>query len=129
MTRYLYIIIPIVLFSCSANKDIVRIEDIENPTDSTEYIIFIDESGYDSWIVTNAKPMWYHEQPFYHSWNTIYTKEFNHKVRTSSFDHPFNEMIDYDQTIDYGIEVEYKLYWYFKFIEEKYNIKLNISSR
>jgi len=129
MIRLSLLVLAIAIIGCSGNKNIVRIEGVEEPSDSTEYIIIIDEPGYDSWIVTNAKPDWYHEHSFYHHWNTIYSKEFNHKVRTAALDHPFNELIEFDPTIDYGTEVEYKLYWYFKYIEEKYDVKLSLSSR
>lgn len=129
MTRLGILAVALILFACASNKDVVKIEDVESPSDSTEYMIIVDEPGYDSWIVTQAKPEWYYEQSYYRHWNTLYTKEFNHKVRTGRFGHPFNEYIEYDQTVNYGIEVEYKLFWYFKYIEDKYDVKLNISSR
>jgi hypothetical protein len=129
MIRVGFLICLVILFACTSNKDVVKIEDVESPSDSTEYAIIIDEPGYESWLVSYAKPDWYYEKSYYHQWNTLYTKEFNHKVRTGEFDHPFNEYIEYDPTVDYGLEVEYKLFWYFKFIEDKYDVKLNISSR
>ena len=129
MIRFGLLALVLILLACTSNKDVVKIENFESPSDSTEYMIIIDEPGYNSWIVTHAKPEWYYEQSYYHYWNTLYSKEFNHKVRTGEFDHPFNEFIDYDQTIDYGLEVEHKLFWYFKFIEDKYDINLNLSNR
>jgi uncharacterized protein YcfL len=130
MKKLILIISGIILIAgCSSNKDLVRIEDHEGTTDSTQYELIVDEPGYDSWMVTNSKPDWYHEKEFYQNWNILYTIEFNYRVLHSNAGHPFTEIINYDSQTNYGLEVEYKLYWYFKYIENKYNTKLHISSR
>jgi hypothetical protein len=129
--KHLVILISvlIIFIGCTAKKTIVKIEDHQDVNDSVEYELILDEPGFDSWAVTNSKPEWYHEKEFYRTWNTLYVTEFNYRVLNYNATHPFTEMINYDQQIDYGLTLEYKLYWYFKFIEYKYNTKLQISSR
>jgi uncharacterized protein YcfL len=127
------VILPLLVLlafaGCTAKRSIVKIENHPEIMDSVYYELLVDEPGYDSWMATNSKPDWYHEKEYYRYWNLLYITEFNYRVLHSNTGHPFDVMINYDQQTDYGPELEYKLYWYFKFIEDKYNTKLHISSR
>jgi len=49
-------------------------------------------------------------------WNDYFTRNRYPRAIDSS--------IDYDYSIDYGIEVNRKLYWYFKYIEDTFKIRL-----
>jgi uncharacterized protein YcfL len=130
MRHFILIISVIFIFgACSAKKAVVKIEDQSSTGDSVQYELIIDEQGFDSWVATNSKPIWYHEKEYYRTWNILYLTEFNYRVLQTNSDHPFTETINYDLQTDYGLDLEYKLYWYFKFIEYKYNTKLHISSR
>jgi uncharacterized protein YcfL len=130
MKRLIFLISAlIILFGCSARKDLVKIEVNPCDNDSLQYELVVDEPGYDSWVATNSKPDWYHEKEYYRNWNILYITEFNYRVIQSNFGHPFDERINYDPQTDYGLQLEYRLYWYFKYIEFKYSTKLQISSR
>jgi len=115
------------IIACSTNKALVISENQETPTDSTEYEVIISESGYDSWVATNSKPIWYHSEDYYKNFNQLYVNEWNHRVRTRGYDIPYDYLIEYNPNINYGEEVEYNLYWYFKFIQHKYDIKLLVT--
>ena len=124
MLRYLFILASVfVIISCGSNSDIVRIDNEANPADSTEYMLIVDEINFDSWMITNSKRIWYYSHEYYQTWNKIYVSEFNSRVLRSAH-RPFTELINYDHSIDYGIELDYKLYWYFMFIQEKYDVSL-----
>ncbi len=129
--RHIILILSAILIlgACSVKKTVVKIEDQSSFGDSVQYELIIDEQGFDSWVATNSKPIWYHEKEYYRTWNILYQTEFNYRVLHTDMGHPFTETIDYDPQTEYGLELEYKLYWYFKFIEYKYNTKLHISSR
>ena len=113
----------IVLFSCGSQKDIVRIENESDSVDSVEYILIVDEIDFDSWMITNSKRIWYYSHEYYKAWNRIYVNEFNSLVLIGA-NHPFTELIFYNITTDYGIELDYRLYWYFMFIQKKYDVSL-----
>lgn len=124
MKHCVFIIASIIaLYSCSSNSDIVRIDNEVLDKDSTEYMLIVDEINFDSWMITNSKRIWFHSHEYYQAWNKIYVSEFNARVLNGAT-RPFTEMINYDYTIDYGIELDYKLYWYFMFIQEKYGVSL-----
>jgi hypothetical protein len=123
-----FILIVVLAFGCSGGKELTVSEvDIETQ-DSTEYELIVLETGFDAWFATHRKPVWYHTEDFYKRWNTIYTNEWNFRVTSSQFGEPYDNQINYEWNVDYGIHLEHKLYWYFKFLEDKYNIKLDITS-
>jgi hypothetical protein len=94
------------------------------PGDTTEYELIVLDPGFNNWFLTNRKPIWYHEKEYYHSKNTFYTTNWNIRVLDNMHRPPYEFEIDYDQSIDYGVELEWQLFWYFKYMEQKYNIRI-----
>ena len=92
--------------------------------DTTEYEILVIETGYENWMTTNAKPKWYYTNEYYRNKNQFYVINWNNRVNETMHAPPYEETIEYNPNIDYGIDVNYQLYWYFKFMEHKYGIKL-----
>lgn len=90
--------------------------------DEDEYEVQILDSGFDRWFATNARPMSFHSPQYYETMNRQYVTAWNEKVITHGYraNSPFQQRINYDPTIDYGLEVNYKLYYYFKYIEDVY---------
>jgi hypothetical protein len=123
------LLVLIVLWSCSSSKSIVQINKAEPTVDSVEYVVLVNELGFDTYMATRAKPDWYHEESFYKNYNRLYTNEWNLRVQNYRYNQPYYEKIDYDHTINYGKEVEYMLYWYFQFMMEKYDFKLLITDQ
>jgi len=130
MNRILILVFGIlIILGCSSNKSLVTIEEADQASDSTEYELIVTEPGFESWFVTNRKPIWFYEENYYKHFNQMYTNEWNHRVRSIQYDIPYDELIDYSSTINYGKEVEHKMYWYFQFMMDKYNFKLLVTDR
>ncbi|MFB9053791.1 DUF6146 family protein [Formosa undariae] len=106
----------------SSENDTIRIEN-----DSLEYEVLIIEPGFNSWLLSTAKPEGYYSQQYLETKNYIYVVEWNNRVRMPSrFDPNLYELtIDYRPDIDYGYEVNYKMYNYFIYFQIKYNQKLS----
>ncbi|MCX2680183.1 DUF6146 family protein [Galbibacter sp. EGI 63066] len=102
-------------------EDTVRIAD-----DSTEYEIIIIDPGFYSWLNSIAKPRGYYSQHFLENRNQIYVINWNQRVLNPfRYDSNLYEMqIDYQSNIDYGYEVNYKLYNYFLYFQRKYRQRL-----
>lgn len=99
-----------------------KIELIANGQDSTEYELIIIDAGFQSWFERNRKPEWYYSNDYLASWNYRYAVSWNARVRDPMMnqdraDNPFEMEIDYRPGIDYGIDLNYKLYYYFRYIE------------
>ena len=106
--------------SQNQDKDTIIIEN-----DSLNYKLVILDYGFESWL--KSKPqrdnfgIKYLEQK-----NENYVFEYNSRVRNSrGYDENLYQFtIEYDPEVDYGYDVNYMLYHYFLFFEEKYNQNL-----
>ncbi|MCF6279883.1 MAG: DUF6146 family protein [Flavobacteriaceae bacterium] len=132
--KHLFYFLAIALFiiSCGTSNKITdtssknKLEEaviIEN--DSLEYQIIIYDIGFSSYLHTIAKPQNFYSQDYYETKNIFYISEWNNRARNPlQYGDFYGSIIDYDQNIDYGIEVNYKLYSYFQFIKYKHGIRL-----
>ena len=137
---FLSIVFGIVLFvNCGSSKEILSISDeekqafaevegdtIEIANEETEYQIIIIEPGFFTWLNSIAQPEGYYSQNFLENRNYILVTEWNQRVLQPQRFSPnlYELQIDYRQNIDYGYEVNYKLYNYFVYFQRKYNQRL-----
>ena len=92
--------------------------------DSTEYSLIVLDSGFEGYIATKP-PANYHSQQYYENWNRQYVVEWNIRHRNPLRYGGFYETaIDYDPMENYGLALNYRLYYYFQFIKERYGIVL-----
>ena len=129
----------LLLTSCGLSKNTSEINDVSNyktlelqtlDDNDEEYDIIIMDSGYDTFLLTQ-RPMNFYSQQYYENWNRYYVMDWNQKVQMSLYHTPkyqqvFDMYINYESQIDYGLEVNYKLYNYFMFVEKRYGVKFNI---
>ncbi|QLE02653.1 hypothetical protein HX109_14200 [Galbibacter sp. BG1] len=108
-------------FNTTGGKDTVEIAD-----DSTEYRIIIIDPGFYTWLNSIARPEGYYSQQYMESRNNIYVINWNQRVMNPQQFNPnlYEMQIDYSPNIDYGYEVNYKLYNYFLYFQRKYNQRL-----
>lgn len=94
--------------------------------DKTEYEIIIIEPGFQTWLQSIARPEGYYSQSFLENRNRILVINWNQRVLQPLRYNPhlYEMQINYDQSIDYGYEVNYKLYNYFVYFQRKYNQRL-----
>lgn len=129
----------VVLNSCTSQKTTLDVtseekevfqsnddEPVEISDDETEYEIIIIEPGFYTWLNSIARPEGYYSQSFLENRNIIMVTTWNQRVlQPNRFNPNLYEMqINYDPSIDYGYEVNYKLYNYFIYFQRKYNQRL-----
>lgn len=135
-TIYILLVLGFVI-ACNSSKPIASASnnDLENikendtikiANDSLEYEIIIIEPGFNTWLVGNARPEGFYSQTLLESRNIIYVNEWNRRAANpTQFNSNLYQMqIDYQQGIDYGYEVNYKLYNYFIYFQLTYNQRL-----
>jgi hypothetical protein len=107
--------------SNTTEKDTVRIAN-----DDLEYEIIIIEPGFNTWLESIAKPEGYYSQSFLESRNRILVQAWNDRVLQPFAYNPnlYEMQIDYQPNIDYGYEVNYKLYNYFVYFQLTYKQRL-----
>jgi hypothetical protein len=94
--------------------------------DSLEYEIIIIDIGFTSFLNSNAKPQGYYSQSYLEARNRAWVLEWNNRARNLSQFNPniYENIVDYQSTIDYGYDVNYKLFNYFLFAQQKYKMNL-----
>lgn len=104
-----------------AGQDTVRIAN-----DDLEYEIIIIEPGFNAWLASVAQPEGYYSQQFLENRNQQYVIAWNQRVLQPQRFSPnlYQMQIDYRPGIDYGYEVNYKLYNYFIYFQLTYKQQL-----
>ena len=99
---------------------------VQIANEDVEYEIIIIEPGFNFWLQSIARPEGYYSQSFLENRNQILVMNWNQRVLQPSQFNPnlYELQIDYQQGIDYGYEVNYKLYNYFIYFQRKYNQRL-----
>ncbi len=99
---------------------------VELSDDETEYDIIIIEPGFFTWLNSIARPEGYYSQSYLENRNNILVINWNQRVQQPFRFDPnlYQFQIDYSPGVDYGYEVNYKLYNYFIFFQRKYNQRL-----
>lgn len=105
----------------SDKEDTLRIA-----SEETEYEIIIIEPGFYNWLQSIAKPKGYYSQSYMENRNQIFVMNWNQRVLNPMQYNPnlYQWQIDYDPNIDYGYDVNWKLYNYFIYFQRKYNQRL-----
>ena len=102
--------------------DTISISDAES-----KYEIVIIEPGFYAWLNSIARPEGYYSQHFLENRNDLFVLEWNRRVLQPNKYSPniYVLQIDYDPTVDYGYDVNYKLYNYFIYVQRKYKQQLS----
>lgn len=130
------ILISSLLCSCGPTHHIVSTNSDDNTNvqdtvrianDDLEYEIIIIEPGFNTWLESIAKPEGYYSQSFLESRNRILVQEWNQRVLQPYAYNPnlYGMQIDYNPSINYGYEVNYKLYNYFIYFQLQYKQRLS----
>ncbi|MFQ3181591.1 MAG: hypothetical protein ACJA17_000485 [Polaribacter sp.] len=133
--KYLKILIfilsaSLLLWACGAspiNKiKIPKEEPVVIANDSLQYEIIIIDIGFTAYLATTAKPEGFYSQNYLEARNRIWVINWNQRaLNPSRFNQNIYEnRIDYQTAINYGYEVNYKLFNYFLFAQRKYKMNL-----
>jgi len=138
MKKVIYILIVLlIIIGCSTSKsNVVTAEKPKVATKSSdtvkivneelEYEVIIIEPGFDFWLASTAYPRGYLSQSYMETKNHQYVLEWNNRVRQPQIYNPnlYEMTIDYNPTINYGYEVNYLIYNYMIYFQNKYNQRL-----
>lgn len=136
MKKIAFIIVLIaILGACSTSKNnfasvpatnSVKGDTIRIANDSLEYEVIIIDPGFSAWLNSIALPRGYYSQFYLENKNRFYITEWNNRVQQPfRFDPNLYEMtINYDPQINYGYEVNYLIYNYMIYFQNRYQQKL-----
>ncbi|SRX56003.1 DUF6146 family protein [Aequorivita sp. CIP111184] len=133
MKNFLLILaLSVLIYSCGtgnsamndSSSETVKNDTIRIANDSLEYEILIIEPGFESWLISQP-PRGFYGQSLLESKNRLFVSEYNNRVLQPArySRNLYTEQINYDSSVDYGYEVNYLLYNYFVYFQDKYNQK------
>ena len=116
---------------CASSRGMAEVDKPGSPNivnekggDQEEYELTIIDPGFQRWYSINGRPADFHTKNYYEQWNHRYVIQWNQLVNQQGLrrtvNYPFENHIDYDANIDYGIALNHELYWYFRYIEAQY---------
>ena len=112
--------IIIFILSCSTQKKAVKIESDKVEAaeqDSIEYELETFDAKFEIWYQLHDSPAQYRSLQYYESWNRQYVSAWNHNATSSRRSWFFEPIVGYDPTVDYGFELNHKLFYYFQYVE------------
>jgi len=121
------LIIALAVWACSPAKEVsgpTRAVLSETTQDSTEYELVIIDIRFDNWYLMNYSLAKDRSNEYYRMKNNFAAANWNAYYNSGRYHRVIDSYLDYWPNIDYGIELNRKLFWYFKFVEETYKIPL-----
>lgn len=113
--------------------DTLRVENdtVRISNDSLEYEIIIIEPGFAYFLNSIARPEGYYSQSYLESKNRFLVADYNQRVQQPFRYDPdiYMQQINYNPQIDYGYEVNYKLYYWFVYLSRQYNQRFSVPTR
>lgn len=140
MKNLIYLLVlGFIIYSCSSTKNrsaTTTDDNAQNDTvvianDSLEYEIIIIDPGFSYFLNAIAKPEGYYSQSYLENKNRFLVSDYNQRVHEPLKYDPdiYSQEINYDPKVDYGYEVNYKLYNYFVFLSTNYNQRFSVPTR
>ena len=91
--------------------------------DSTEYELIVLDPGFESWLITKQKMAY--SDSYYRSKILIYVSEWNSRyMNPLKYGNMYESYIDYRPEINYVLDFNFRLYFYFKYFEEVNKVSL-----
>lgn len=127
---YSFLVLLFIVCACSIPKakqnSALKEEPVVIKNDSLEYEIIIIDPGFNNYLATVARPVGFYSQMFLETRNRQYVSVWNFRVNNPSLFNPniYENIVEYDPHINYGYDVNYKLFNYFEFAQQKYRMRL-----
>lgn len=126
MKHAVYFFIAFLVLSCGSSQKTTENDLPEGAVrianEELEYEIIIIDIGYQTYLNTVAQPVGFYSLEYLETRNKLYVAEWNNRVRNPQMYNPniYEMEINYNPNIRYGMDVNYKLFNYFKFVEYRY---------
>ncbi|AUC83879.1 hypothetical protein CW731_00615 [Polaribacter sp. ALD11] len=132
LLKNISLVICVGFFLCSCGSSPInkvrtpKEEPVVIANDSLEYKIIIIDPGFTLYLATTAQPEGFYSQNYLEARNSAWVVSWNQRAQNPINFNPniYENSIDYQPTINYGYEVNYKLFNYFLFAQRKYKMSL-----
>ncbi|WP_372950163.1 DUF6146 family protein [Mariniphaga sp.] len=124
----LIVIAFLFVLACSTQKGVVKIEENKDEMvaveDSIEYQLETFDSKFETWYALHNNPSQYRSQQYYENWNRQYVNAWNYNATQPGKSSFFEPIVGYEPNIDYGFELNHRLFYYFMYVERVLKIEI-----
>lgn len=104
----------------SAVPDTLNLEEVvEEKNDTLEYELVIFDPAFEDWFQRVRRPKSFYEESYLKRWNEELVHQWNNPghipVRRECMPETY---LEYDKDADYGMELEYRLFYFFRYMHE-----------
>ncbi len=130
MKTIIFIIMLSMVFSLNSSpqkktKPLKNKAKITQLNDSVEYELLVFDAGFETYLAKLPYSKDFYSNDYYKSWNIRYVAEWNARaVNPIRYGNLYENQLDYQADIDYGLELNFKLYHYFQFFEKENGVTL-----
>ena len=126
--RLFYVLTMLILlgWACSTPKNAVKVKlnEVVAESDSISYELLTFDSKFESWYVLQNSPAKFRSQSYYENWNRQYVSAWNFNAVQPSKNNFFEPIVGYEPQVDYGFEINHKLFYYFQYVENELKIEI-----
>jgi hypothetical protein len=115
------------IIACTSQKGIVKIEENTEEVaveDSMEYELIVFDTKFETWYMIQNSPSKYRSQEYYENWNRQYVSAWNYNSTQPGKRTFFEPIVGYEFNVDYGFELNHKLFYYFQYVERILKIEI-----
>jgi hypothetical protein len=108
-----------------SDKSVAKNDTVKIANDSLGYEVIIIDAGFNSWLAGHAYPRNFYSQGYLEAKNRVWVYEWNIRATNPQrYRDLYDMQIDYSPTVNYGYEVNYLLYNYLVYFQNKFGQKL-----
>ena len=119
--------IILLIAACSAQKGLVTVKSNNGESttkDSLEYDLETFDGRFETWYQIHNNPSMYRSQEYYENWNHQYVSAWNYNAMSGRRNSFFEPITGYEFSVDYGFELNHKLFYYFQYVEHVLKIQI-----
>jgi len=125
------VLVAALAWSCTSSRQVMVVKDKNLTTqaemeqeEEVEYDVEVFDPQFDIWYEMNWSPANERTERYYKLWNDRYVNAWNWKASQTGYGSFFASTINYDPSEEYGIELNRKLYYYFRYVEMELRIPI-----
>ena len=119
--------IILLIAACSTQKGLVTVKSNigeSSVEDSLEYALETFDGRFETWYQLHNSPAMYRSQQYYENWNRQYVSAWNYNALSGRKNSFFEPIVGYEFNVDYGIEINHELFYYFQYVEQVLKIQI-----
>ena len=120
------LLILVFAISCASHKNQIKFSETtpSQENDSTQYELVVFDPNFETWYTLKDNPAMYHSQSYYEVWNRQYVLAWNLHAMDFRANKFFETIVGYEFDVDYGFQLNHKLFHYFMYVEHVLKIPI-----